>query len=52
MPEQEEEIPHEPIISAFTQNVSQEREVIDTTHMVENELEEASDDVQIQAQMQ
>jgi len=47
MPEQEEEIPHEPIISAFTQNVSQEREVIDT-HMVENELEEASDDVQIQ----
>lgn len=48
MPEQEEEIPHEPIISAFTQNVSQEREVIDTTHMVENELEEASDDVQIQ----
>ncbi|UYB48418.1 DNA translocase FtsK [Lysinibacillus capsici] len=48
MPEHEEEIPHEPIISAFTQNVSQEREVIDTTHMVENELEEASDDVQIQ----
>lgn len=48
MPEQEEEIPHEPIISAFTQNVSQEREVIDTTHLVENELEEASDDVQIQ----
>lgn len=48
MPEQEEEIPHEPIISAFTQNVSQEREVIDTTHMVENDLEEASDDVQIQ----
>ncbi|MFW7189378.1 DNA translocase FtsK [Lysinibacillus sp. BNK-21] len=48
MLEQEEEIPHEPIISAFTQNVSQEREVIDTTHMVENELEEASDDVQIQ----
>jgi len=48
MPEQEEEIPHEPIISAFTQNVSQEREVLDTTHMVENELEEASDDVQIQ----
>lgn len=48
MPEQEEEIPHEPIISAFTQNVSQEREVIDITHMVENELEEASDDVQIQ----
>lgn len=48
MPEQEEEIPHEPIISAFTQNVSQEREVMDTTHMVENELEEASDDVQIQ----
>lgn len=48
MPEQEEEIPHEPIISAFTQNVSQEREVLDTTHLVENELEEATDDVQIQ----
>lgn len=48
MPEQEEEMPHEPIISAFTQNVSQEREVFDTPHMVENELEEATDDVQIQ----
>lgn len=48
MPEQEEEIPHEPIISAFTQNVSQEREVFDTTHLLENELEETTDDVQIQ----
>ncbi|WP_312130429.1 FtsK/SpoIIIE family DNA translocase [Lysinibacillus capsici] len=48
MPEQEDETPHEPIISAFTQNVSQEREVLDTTHLVENELEEATDDVQIQ----
>ncbi|WP_342534091.1 DNA translocase FtsK [Lysinibacillus sp. FSL K6-0057] len=48
MPEQEEEMPHEPIISAFTQNVSQEREVFDTPHMVENELEEATDDVRIQ----
>ncbi|MGG2074998.1 DNA translocase FtsK [Lysinibacillus irui] len=46
--EQEEEIPHEPIISAFTQNVSQERAVFDTPTMVENELEEATDDVHIQ----
>lgn len=48
VPEQEEEIPHEPIISAFTQNVSQERAVFDAPTMVENELEEAADDVHIQ----
>ncbi|WP_155590294.1 FtsK/SpoIIIE family DNA translocase [Lysinibacillus cavernae] len=46
--EPEEEIPHEPIISAFTQNVSHEREVFDTHTMLENELDEGADDVHIQ----
>ena len=45
---EEEEPSHEPIISAFTQNVSQERDGFDIPPMVENELEEAVEDVHIQ----
>ncbi|MCT6928492.1 MULTISPECIES: FtsK/SpoIIIE family DNA translocase [Lysinibacillus] len=49
MPEQEEEeIHHEPIISAFTQNVSQERTIFDQAEIVENEHDEAMDEVHIQ----
>ncbi|MEK5231191.1 DNA translocase FtsK [Lysinibacillus sp. FSL K6-0232] len=45
---EEEEPAHEPIISAFTQNVSHESDGFDVTHTVENELEEAVEDVHIQ----
>ncbi len=48
MPEQEEEIHHEPIISAFTQNVSQERAIFDQADLVEHEQDEAIDEVHMQ----
>lgn len=46
--QEEEEITHEPIISAFTQNVSQEREVFESNDVEGIEHGEIVDDVHIQ----